>query len=77
LAETADKTSRALAGVQTGIRPLKAGMSSIRPCPIVGVSTDAYHRDAEIYSDRGPMQDWTDEFFADLEYPYDGEITER
>jgi hypothetical protein len=77
LAEQAGKASRALAGVKAGIRPLNAGLSSVRPRPIVAAAADSYRRDAEMYSDRGPVQAIPEGLVATLEYPYDGEVPEH
>jgi hypothetical protein len=77
LAEQAGKASRALAGGKAGIRPLNAGISSVRPRPIVAAAADSYRRGAEMYSDRGSLQAIPDGLVAALEYPYGGEVSEH
>jgi hypothetical protein len=52
-------------------------MSSIRPRPIVATIADSYRRDAEMYSDRGPIQAMHKGLLAAIEYPYDGEVPEN
>jgi hypothetical protein len=77
LAEQAGRASRALAGVKAGSRPLNAGISSVRPRPIVAAAADFYRRDAEMYSDRGPVQAMPEGLVAALEYPHGGEVPEH
>jgi hypothetical protein len=77
LAEQAGKALRALAGVKAGIRPLNAGISSVRPRPIVAAAAKSYRRDAELYSDHGPVQAMSEGLVAALEYPYGGEVPEH
>jgi hypothetical protein len=77
LAEQAVKASRALDGVKAEIRPLNAGISSVRPRPIVAAAADSYRRDAELCSDRGPVQAMPEGLVAALEYTYGGEVPEH
>jgi hypothetical protein len=57
-----------LAGVKTGIRPLDAALSSIRPRPNFAAAADSYRLDAEMYSVRGPLKAMPDGLVTALEY---------